>query len=194
MAPPCQATVTLASVPEATAPEAALSPVFAGIRVLPLPGHFFGQQGYFADGVLFAGDALFGADSIAKHPVFFVYDVAAFLASLDSIAAAAPAIVLPSHGHPVHGSVELANLIAVNRDAIDRVASTVLEACSPPAGPATPDEVLACVCARFGITLDWAQYALVGSTVRSYLVYLRENGKLTVEFRDGKMVWGRNQA
>jgi len=189
MAPSCRATVT-----ETTAPEATLPPTFAGIQVLPLPGHFFGQQGYLADGVLFAGDALFGAESIAKHPVFFVYDVAAFLASLDSIAVAAPDIVLPSHGQPARGTAELADLIAVNRVAIETVAVVVLQACSQPTGPATPDEVLASVCSHFGITLDWAQYALVGSTVRSYLVYLRERGELEVDFRDGKMVWGRIQA
>ncbi len=192
MAPPCRVNVTDATAGDTSIPGAsALQAAFAGIRILALPGHFFSQQGYLADGVLFAGDALFGAESIAKHPVFFVYDVAAFLASLDRIAAAAPTIVLPSHGKPVHGPAELAELIAVNRAAIERVASTILEACSLTASPATPDEVLAQVCSRFGINLDWAQYALVGSTARSYLVYLRECGKLEVEFRDGKMVWGR---
>ena len=185
MAPSCRGNVT---------DDGSLPAELADIRAIPLPGHFFSQQGYLADGVLFAGDALFGAESITKHPVFFVYDVAAFLASLDRIAAASPPIVLPSHGQPVHSPAEQADLIAANRSAIEQVASAVLNACSPPTGPATPDEVLASMCARFGITLDWAQYALVGSTVRSYLVYLRERGELGVEFRDGKMWWGRIQA
>ena len=35
------------------------------------------------------------------------------------------------------------------------------------------------------------QYVLIGSTVRSYLSYLYEEGKIKFEFRNNKMIWKR---
>ena len=37
--------------------------------------------------------------------------------------------------------------------------------------------------------MDFAQYVLVGSTVRSYLSWLKDTGRLTVEFSDGMLLW-----
>ncbi|HCM28713.1 MAG: hypothetical protein A2Z99_05640 [Treponema sp. GWB1_62_6] len=186
MAPPC----AVQPIPE-DGPLSAY-PELEGLTPVPLGGHFFSQIGLLTDdGVLFAGDALFGEASIRKHPVFFVYDVAAFLSSLDRILALGPEVALPSHGDPVRGA---AALVAANRAAVERVAESVLEACAEAAsasGGASPDDVLASVCASFSIDLDWAQYALVGSTVRSYLVWLRNRGELEVGFARGRMGWRR---
>ena len=33
------------------------------------------------------------------------------------------------------------------------------------------------------------QYVLIGSTVRSYLSYLYDEGKLVFEFKENKMYW-----
>lgn len=162
-----------------------LPSALAGAEIVPLPGHFFSQRGLLADGVLFAGDALFGPRSIAKHPFFFLYDVAAFLRSLDLIVSLAPALVLPGHGDPAE---DVSALVAANREAVERSISVVLDSCRT---PASFEDILASVSARFGITLDWAQYALVGSTVRSFLVYLRGEGLLTAGFPENRMVWTR---
>lgn len=183
MAPPVAAELVPEDVP---AGDAALPAALSGARIVPLPGHFFSQAGLLADGVLFAGDALFGPESVAKHPVFFVYDVAAFLESLDRIASLRPGLVLPSHGGPTE---DFGALTAVNRAAVERVAEAVLGAC---AGGASAEDVLARLCAEFAIELNWAQYALVGSTVRSYLVYLRGRGDVDAEFSCGRMVWRRS--
>lgn len=165
---------------------APLPAALAGARVVPLPGHFFAQRGFLAGGVLFAADALFGEAFVAKHPVFFAHDVAAFLSSLDLIAGLGADIVVPSHGEPVRDGAALA---ALNRAAVERVASRVADAC---AASASFEDVLSSVCAAFGIELDWAQYALVGSTVRSYLVWLRGCGVLEAEFGGGRMLWRRS--
>ncbi len=153
------------------------------VEAIPLPGHFFGQLGFLADGVLFAGDSLFGAEAIAKHPLFFIYDPEAFFASLDLIQAKNAALVLPSHGKPTE---DVSGLVAVNRTAAERMASAVRDAC---AVPASAEDVLARLRLRFAIDLGWAQYALVGSTIRSFLVYLRERGELTADFLEGRLVW-----
>ena len=36
------------------------------------------------------------------------------------------------------------------------------------------------------------QYVLIGSTVKSYLSYLYEEGKIQYEFLDNRMIWYQN--
>ncbi len=163
---------------------AAKDGTLSSIQVIPLPGHFFAQVGFqAADGTLFAGDAVFGADSIAKHPVFFLYDVAAFLASLDRVAAAP--LVLPGHGEP---TIDGAGLAAINKAAVEKVAEAILSTC---AESTSFETLLARLADAFSITLDWGQYALVGSTLRSYLSYLRKLGQVEASFEANRLLWRR---
>jgi glyoxylase-like metal-dependent hydrolase (beta-lactamase superfamily II) len=192
MAPACAA-VPLnvgAAVSNAAVP---LPAALAGLEVLPLGGHFFGQIGFLAEGareggILFAGDAVFGPESLAKHPLFFVYDVAAFLESLARIQNCGARVVLPSHGEATE---DVAGLCAANRAAVERIAAAIIDACASTRDGASAEDVLALLCPRFGFELGWAQYALVGSTVRSFLVYLRALGELEAGFADGRLRWRR---
>ena len=43
--------------------------------------------------------------------------------------------------------------------------------------------------ADYGLTMNFEQYALVGSTVRSYLAWLKDTGKLTAEFEHHMLLW-----
>ena len=37
--------------------------------------------------------------------------------------------------------------------------------------------------------MNFEQYVLVGSTVRSYLSYLRDTGRIEPSFQDNRLVW-----
>lgn len=39
--------------------------------------------------------------------------------------------------------------------------------------------------------MNFEQYVLVGSTVKSYLSWLKDTGKLTVQFADNRLLWQR---
>ena len=41
----------------------------------------------------------------------------------------------------------------------------------------------------YGLTMNFEQYALVGSTVRSYLAWLLDAGRLETIFEDGMLLW-----
>ncbi len=43
----------------------------------------------------------------------------------------------------------------------------------------------------YGLTMNFEQYVLVGSTVRSYLSWLKDTGKLTAAFQDSMLLWQR---
>ena len=43
----------------------------------------------------------------------------------------------------------------------------------------------------YGLTMNFEQYVLAGSTVRSYLSWLKDTGKLATEFQDNMLFWQR---
>ena len=55
----------------------------------------------------------------------------------------------------------------------------------------TFDFILKAVCDSFGIDLNAGQYALVGSTLKSFLTYLHDKGDITFCFKNNMMVWGK---
>jgi glyoxylase-like metal-dependent hydrolase (beta-lactamase superfamily II) len=165
-------------------PEAGPIPGTA-LEAVPLPGHFLQMIGVLTpDRVLFAGDALFGEEILAKHPVFFLYDVDAHLATLERLESFAAEWFVPGHGRPVRAAGPLA---AANRAAIERTGQAVAAICS---APRTFEEILAELCARFAIELNASQYVLVGGTLRAYLTWLRDREVLRPSFAAGRMLWG----
>jgi len=154
------------------------------LEAVSLPGHFLQMIGVLTpDRVLFAGDALFGEEVLARHPVFFLYDVAAHLATLERLEGMAPEWTVPGPGRPVR---EAGPLIAANRAAVQRTGEAVLEICS---APKTFEEILAELCGRFALRLDPSQYVLVGGTLRAFLAWHRDRGALKPSFDGGRMLW-----
>lgn len=43
--------------------------------------------------------------------------------------------------------------------------------------------------ADYGLTMSFEQYVLVGSTVRSYLSWLKDTGRLSVRFENNLLLW-----
>jgi len=43
----------------------------------------------------------------------------------------------------------------------------------------------------YGLAMNFEQYVLVGSTVRSYLSWLKDTGKLDAVFEDNMLLWQR---
>jgi glyoxylase-like metal-dependent hydrolase (beta-lactamase superfamily II) len=157
------------------------------LQAMPLPGHFLQMIGVLTpDGVLFAGDALFGEEVLAKHPVFFLYDVAGHLGTLEKLEGLTAQWVVPGHGRPVR---EVGPLVAANRAALQRTADAVSSFCSRPAGF---EEILAELCRAFAIELNPSQYVLVGGTLRAYLAWLCDRGVLRPSFDSGRMLWRAN--
>lgn len=42
---------------------------------------------------------------------------------------------------------------------------------------------------EYGLKLNFEQYALVGSTVRSYLAWLKDSGRLDAKFEENMLLW-----
>lgn len=157
------------------------------LEAVPLPGHFFQMVGVMTpERVFFAGDGLFGEEVLAKHPVFFVYDMAGHLATLERLSALEAEWVVPGHGRPVRGAAARAALVAANRAAVQRTLQAVERACARPRGF---EDILAELCCAFSIELTASQYVLVGGTLKACLAYLGDRGRIRPAFEGGRMLW-----
>lgn len=161
-----------------------LDPKACPLEVIPLPGHFFDMVGYRTeDGVVFLADCLSSRETLEKYRVSFLYDVAAYLDTLDRVAAMEAALFVPAHAAATE---DIAPLARYNRDQVYAVAEDLLDLL---AEPLAFEEVLRRLFQRYHLTMDFQQYVLVGSTVKSYLAWLLDGGRVTAAFDDCRLLW-----
>lgn len=157
------------------------------VEVLPLPGHFLDMVGYRApDGVVFLADCLSSEATLEKYQVSFIYDVAAYLDTLHMVSQLQAPLFVPAHAAATDS---IAPLAEVNRQKVWEIAQRILDLCVQPLPFET---ILQALFTNLGLTMDFSQYVLVGSTVRSYLSWLKDSGSLTARFEDNLLLWQRS--
>lgn len=157
-----------------------------GMEYIELPGHYFDMIGLKTpDDVWFLADCMFGANIIGKYHLSFIYDVRAYLETLDLVDTLAGKLFIPSHAEPQENIAELS---AVNRKKVGEITETILNMIEQ---PMMFEEVLEKIFLHYDLTMDFNQYVLIGSTVRSYLSYLYDEGKATAEVNGARMLWRR---
>ncbi len=155
-----------------------------GLEAFPIPGHFFEMIGIRTpDNVLFLADCLFPENIISKYHVFFLYDLRAHFQTLDAVSAMQADWYIPSHAKPMQS---VHRLIEINRKKITEILEAVEKYCQ---NPVSSCEMLEKLCAHYSVDLDANQYVLVGSTLRSYLAYLKDEGRVDCLYRQGRLLW-----
>ena len=155
-----------------------------GVEVIPLLGHFFDMVGFRTpDGTVFLADCISSKATLEKYAVTFIYDVAAYLETLDKVEAMEAPLFVPSHAE---AAADLTELIAYNREKVHEVAETILTIC---AEPLNFEAILQKLFRHYGLTMNFQQYVLVGSTVRSYLAWMKDSGRVDAVFEDGLLLW-----
>jgi len=159
-------------------------PLPEGMEAIDLPGHFFDMAGFRSpDGVWFLADCLSGENILEKYHVGFIYDVGAYLETLDRVERLEGKCFVPAHAPAAE---DIRPLAAVNRAKVLEIAEVIAGLCR---APKTPEELLAAVFSHYGLTMDFNQYVLVGSTVRSYCAWLAEQGRLAAGFEGNTLCW-----
>ncbi len=154
------------------------------VEVIPLPGHFFHMVGFRTpDDVVFLGDCLSSKETLEKYGVTFIYDVAAYLDTLERVAEMKAACFVPAHAET---GTDMGTLAALNREKVYEIAAFLLETCRK---PMIFEHILQAVFMRYGLTMNFEQYVLVGSTIRSYLAWLKDKGEMTVDFSSNLLLW-----
>ena len=154
------------------------------LSMLPLPGHFFDMVGFkSADGAVFLADCLSSQETLDKYQITFVYDVAAYLNTLEMVRTLDGKIFVPAHAAATE---EIAPLAQRNIDKVNEIAERILEICI---SPIPFETILQRLFDSFALTMNIEQYVLVGSTVRSYLSWLNDSGRAEYRFENSQMLW-----
>ena len=155
-----------------------------GLEYFSLKGHYFDMLGIKTDDdVYFLADALFSEETINKYHLFFVYDIREYLNTLDYLSGLKGKLFVSSH---CDATENITGLIELNRQKVYEVSDKVYSLCSK---ESTFEDILKSIFDEYGLAMNANQYVLIGSTVRSYLSYLYDDGKVCFEFRDNKMYW-----
>ena len=155
-----------------------------GLHILPLSGHSPDMVGYVSDdGAVYLADALASEGTLEKYGIPFVYDPEGYLEVLGRIEKMEAKVFVPSHAAATEDIRPLARL---NIEKTEALIETVLSYLCEPKGF---EELLAELFSRYGLRMSVEQYALVGSTVRSYLSYLADTDKITPVAADGRLLW-----
>ncbi|MDP3446585.1 MAG: MBL fold metallo-hydrolase [Eubacteriales bacterium] len=155
-----------------------------GVSVIPLPGHFFDMVGYrSADGAVYLADCLSSKETLEKYQITFLYDVAAYLQTLEMVKTLEAKVFIPAHAEATEN---IAPLAQHNIDKVHEIAAKILESCKR---PVIFESVLQQLFLAFGLMMTIEQYVLVGSTVRSYLSWLKDTGRVDYSFENGQMLW-----
>ncbi|MBE6689423.1 MAG: MBL fold metallo-hydrolase [Ruminococcaceae bacterium] len=154
------------------------------VEIIPLPGHFFDMVGFkLPDGTFFIADCLSSETALEKYHLSFLYDAEAYLKTLEALPSITASVYIPSHAQPTKDISDLAKL---NRDKVMSIATEIVTLCSK---PVTFEELLDSVFTHYALTMTYEQYVLIGSTLRSYLAWLKESGKITCSIDGNRIVW-----
>lgn len=155
-----------------------------GLEYFNLKGHFFDMIGIKTDDdVYFLADSLFSEETITKYHLFFIYDVAEYLNTLDYLDTLDGKLFIPSH---CEATSDIHDLIKINRNKIKEVMDKICGICNE---EVTFEDILKGIFDNYNLVMNVNQYVLIGSTIRSYLSYLYDNDMITFSFKDNKMVW-----
>lgn len=156
------------------------------IEVIPLKGHFFDMVGYRTpDNVVFLADCLSSKATLEKYQISFIYDVAEYLKTLDMVKTLEADMFIPSHADATTDIKELAEL---NQQKVYEIADKIIDLLKT---PMNSEELLKCIFDEYNLKMNFEQYVLVGSTVRSYLSWLKDNGRVDVAFADNQLLWSK---
>ena len=155
-----------------------------GMEIFSLPGHYIDMIGVKTpDDVYYMADCVSAQNILDKYHIGFIYDVGEYLNTLDKIQDWTGTKFVPAHAPACDDMKELCK---INREKVLEIIDVIKEKCS---SPIITEELIKQMFDHYGISMDFNQYVLVGSTLRSYLSYMADNELLTYEFEDNYLKW-----
>ena len=158
----------------------------AGWRMIPLPGHAFDMAGFRTpDGIVFLADCLASEETLEKYQISFLVDAGAYLKTLEAVQAMEAPLFIPAHA----GAVEdISPLVRKNAEKVLEIGDRIEQICRE---PVCFDQLLQRLFEAYGLSMTFEQHALVGSTVRSYLTWLSETGRVAPQIDQNRLLWAK---
>ena len=157
-----------------------------GFQIIPLPGHFFDMVGFRTpDDIVFLADCLSSRETLEKYRIGYIYDVAAYLKTLEMVKTMQARLFVPAHAD---ASLEIAALAQYNINTVLEIAEKIIDICRE---PLCSEAILQRLFTDYGLVMNFEQFVLVGGTVRSYLSWLKDTGRVNALFENNMLLWQR---
>lgn len=157
------------------------------LEVIDLKGHFFDMIGIRTpDHVIFLADCISSQETLEKYQISFIYDVQEYLNTLDKVDKMKADMYVPAHAN---ASKEISSLVQLNREKVFSIAKKIQDILNE---PMNFERLLKILFDEYQLKMNFEQYVLVGSTIRSYLSWLKDSNKINVSFIDNQMIWSNN--
>lgn len=155
-----------------------------GFEIIELPGHFFDMVGFRTpDDVIYLADCLSSRETLDKYRIGFVYDVAAYIKTLEMVKTLKAKMFVPAHAQAAE---DISELVQYNIDKVWEIAERIVALCKE---PTLFEILLQKLFTEYSLTMNFEQYVLVGSTVRSYLAWLKDTGRINARFENNMLLW-----
>ncbi len=154
------------------------------LEIIPLRGHFFDMIGIRTpDNVVFLADCISSKNTLEKYQISFIYDVAEYLNTLDRVETMKASMFVPAHAEVVN---DIIDLVQINRQKVLDVENKIYSILKT---PMCFESLLKQIFDEYSLVMNFEQYALIGSTVRSYLSWMKDNKKIEAVFEDNLLIW-----
>jgi len=161
----------------------------AGWEMIPLPGHSFDMVGFRTpEQVVYLADCLSSEETLEKYRIGFLVDVQAYLKTLEEVKSMQAGCFIPAHAQ---ATKEIAPLAQFNIERVWETADRIVGICRE---PICFEGILQKLFDDYGLVMTFEQHALVGSTVRSYLTWLAETGRLQMRIERNLLLWTKCEA
>ena len=175
-----------------------------GLEIIPLPGHAFDMVGFKTpDGVYYMADCLSSKATIDKYGISYLIDPGKYIETLKHVKEIAEKEIAAGEGAaagkddgtfkqfiPAHTEAltarEIFDLAQINIDKTNEIADKIVDLLKE---PEDFDDLLSGVFDAYGITMTFEQHALIGSTIRSYITWLWDNGKIEATIQDSRVLY-----
>ncbi len=153
------------------------------LEMLPLPGHSWSMVGFRYEGVVYLADCLSSKETLEKYQVSFIVDIGQYISTLEMVEKLDAELFIPSHAEMTDN---IAPLARYNIEKVNEIAETIHSICS---SACTFETVLKRVFEHYDLVMTMEQHFLVGSTVKSYLSYLKETERLESFIEKGYLLF-----
>lgn len=156
------------------------------LEIISLPGHFFDMIGLRTpDNTVFLADCVSSKNTLEKYQISFIYDVAQYLETLNKVEKLQGEIFVPAHAEVTN---DMSGLVELNRNKVFEISGKLLDICKE---PIDAESILQQIFNEYRLIMNIDQHVLVGSTIRSYLSWLKDIGKITFVFQENRLLWKR---
>ncbi|MBQ8057065.1 MAG: MBL fold metallo-hydrolase [Ruminococcus sp.] len=154
------------------------------LKTYDISGHSLGMIATVTpDNIAFVGDIVSSEEIIKKYGITYLLDIKKHLESLTFVENMSADKFIMSHVETVSN---IKPLIKLNRDKVFEICDRILELIKE---PLTFETLLQKLFYHYELRMSIRQHSLVGSTVRSYLSYLKNEGKVDVIIDDNLILW-----